>query len=120
MKRTRGDSASGSDSGSEGADETSSGDRIAPSTEPPASREHHNATLGPTLRSAGLGKATKCFLCAYTDEKLAEGSIFGDTHGPIERVTRLWQVRVSAFTGAGNPPLTNAQLPVSGVPLGAC
>jgi hypothetical protein len=32
MKRTRDDSASGSDSGSEGADETSSGERVAPST----------------------------------------------------------------------------------------
>ncbi len=98
MKRFR-DSASGSDadSGSEGADETS-GDRIAPSTEePPVSREHHNATLGPTLRSAGLGKASKCFLCAYTDEKLAEGSIFSDTHGPIERVTRLWQAHADTM-----------------------
>jgi len=95
MKRSR-DSAGGSDSGSEGADETS-GDRIAPSTEPPASREHHNATLGPTLRSAGLGKASKCFLCAYTDEKLAEGSIFGDSHGPIERVTRLWQAHADSM-----------------------
>jgi hypothetical protein len=95
MKRTR-DSASGSESGSEGADETS-GDRIAPSTEPPASREHLNATLGPTLRSAGLGKASKCFLCAYTDEKLAEGSIFGDSHGPIERVTRLWQAHADSM-----------------------
>jgi hypothetical protein len=66
---------------------------IKPSTEPPVSREHHDATLGLTLRSAGLGKASTCFLCAYTDEKLAEGSIFGDTHGPIGRVTRLWQVR---------------------------
>ena len=40
-----------------------------------------------TLYSIGLGKSTKCFLCVYTDEKLAEGSIFVEaTRGPFEEV----------------------------------
>ena len=40
-----------------------------------------------TLYSVGLGKSTKCFLCVYTDEKLAEGSMFLDaTRGPLEEV----------------------------------
>lgn len=45
-----------------------------------------------TLYSIGLGKSTKCFLCVYTDEKLAEGSMFLDaTRGPLEEVKRLWR-----------------------------
>ena len=43
-----------------------------------------------TLYSVGLGKSTKCFLCVYTDEKLAEGSVFLDaTRGPLEEVKQL-------------------------------
>jgi hypothetical protein len=61
---------------------------------PTGSRDHLNITLGPTLRSAGLGKARACFLCTFTDGKLAEGSIFADEFGPVERVTRLWRENV--------------------------
>jgi len=61
---------------------------------PTASRDHLNITLGPTLRSAGLGRLKQCFLCSHTDAKLAEGSIFADEFGPVERVTRLWRENV--------------------------
>ena len=55
-----------------------------------------------TLYSIGLGKSTKCFLCVYTDEKLAEGSVFLDaTRGPLEEV--------SAAQPAAAPPRSSAQ-----------
>lgn len=59
-----------------------------------ASREHLNATLGATLRSVDLGKPRKCFLCTYTDEQLAQDSIFAQDDGPIERVTHYWKAHV--------------------------
>ena len=38
-----------------------------------------------TLYSVGLGRSANCFLCVYTDETLAEGSMFLDaTRGPLE------------------------------------
>jgi hypothetical protein len=64
---------------------------------PTASRGHLNATLGPTLHSAGLGRLKQCFLCCHTDAKLADGSIFAEEFGPVERVTRLWRENVDSM-----------------------
>jgi hypothetical protein len=57
-------------------------------------RHYGNATLGPTLRSAGLGQTSRCFLCTFTDAMLAEGSMFADACGPLERVARYWNENV--------------------------
>ena len=55
-----------------------------------SSRDH--VILDATLHSAGLGKGLKCFLCTFTDEKLADGSMFIDaSRGPVEEVKRLWR-----------------------------
>lgn len=97
MKRPRetsgGDVASDDPSASESerADETPDAGQT---NGPTGSRDHLNITLGPTLRSAGLGRARACFLCTFTDGKLSEGSIFADEFGPVERVTRLWRENV--------------------------
>jgi hypothetical protein len=101
MKRPRetpsGDVASDdlSASDSERADETP-GD-TGHTDGPTASRDHPNITLGPTLRSSGLGRLKQCFLCSHTDAKLAEGSIFAEEFGPVERVTRLWRENVDSM-----------------------
>jgi hypothetical protein len=95
MKRPRetpsGDIDSDDLSESERADETPD---TGQTEGPTASRGHLNATLGPTLHSAGLGRLKQCFLCSHTDAKLADGSIFAEEFGPVERVTRLWRENV--------------------------
>jgi hypothetical protein len=70
----------------------------------PASTDHElpDELVDRTLYSVGLGKSTKCFLCVYTDEKLAEGSVFLDaTRGPLEEV--------NAAQLAAAPPRSSAQ-----------
>jgi len=54
-----------------------------------------------TLYSIGLGRSTKCFLCVYTDERLAEGSIFLDaTSGPLEEVNAAGAAFYQPFVSA--------------------
>ena len=54
-----------------------------------------------TLYSVGLGKSPKCFLCVYTDEKLAEGSMFLDaTRGPLEEVNAAGAAFYQPFVSA--------------------
>lgn len=76
-----------------GASTGSDGDGQAPASVPTpgdGARNYGNATLGPTLRSAGLGQISRCFLCTFTDAMLADGSMFADACGPLERVARFW------------------------------
>jgi hypothetical protein len=99
MKRSRETSGGDVASDDPSASDSEHGDETpATGTEgPTASRDHLNVTLGPTLHSAGLGRLKQCFLCSHTDAKLAEGSIFADEFGPIERVTRLWREHVDTM-----------------------
>jgi hypothetical protein len=62
-----------------------------------APRGYGDATLGPTLRSAGLGQSNRCFLCTFTDAALADGSMFADACGPLERVSRYWNEHVESM-----------------------
>ena len=62
-----------------------------------APREYGDGTLGPTLRSAGLGQSTRCFLCTFTDAALADGSMFAEACGPLERVGRYWSEHVETM-----------------------
>jgi hypothetical protein len=105
-KRTRSDSDSVSDEGDDdavGGTPTGTGDEQQPPPSGPAAtpdgavRQYGNATLGPTLRSAGLGQTSRCFLCTFTDAALAEGSMFPGAIGPLKRVTLYWNENVDTM-----------------------
>ena len=78
----------------------STGDGHPPQSDPAPDASPYSrgaATLGPTLRSAGLGQSTRCFLCTFTDAALADGSLFADACGPLERVSRYWNEHVETM-----------------------
>lgn len=83
----------GDDSAGEGT--RSSADDDASSGRPPSamtpSRDHLDAHPTPTLRSVDLGAERRCFLCAFSDETLADESLFVECVGPIAKVTRMWR-----------------------------